>query len=254
MIEKIVVGVAVTLLGYIGRIVLRNRRQLSLLRLLLTPRRRMRVSVAVLLRLHDEDHYVLFDSPTRPSGFGPPGGVVKYHDTDRARLEKLGFEPESRTHDTMKHDLRGFLRAASIPGFARWLHHGAGREPSTECLRREIVEELGEVGHPELAPLAGAVSFSLLRRVVDGPFKVVPGEDYRQIRFIEVYDLLLDRPEATELRTALLALAGTPESAHVIGATRQDIVRGRSGLHQVLPQSAFLIGDRRENGDIQPVR
>ncbi len=39
------------------------------------------------------------------------------------------------------------------------------------------------------------MSFSLLRRVVDGPFKVVPGEDYRQIRFIEVYDLLLDRPE-----------------------------------------------------------
>ncbi len=38
----------------------------------------------------------------------------------------------------------------------------------------------------------------------------------------------------------------------MIGATRQDIVRGRSGLHQVLPQSAFLIGDRRENGDIQP--
>lgn len=246
-------GVCVALLTWTGRTVWQNRHHLLLLKLLFVPRRKIRVSVAVLLRLHDEDHYVLFDSPTRPGGYGPPGGVVKYHQTPRGTLEKLGFDPEGRTNDVMKHDLRGFLPAARIPGFARWLHRATGREPATECLRREMIEELGEVGHPELAPLAQAVSFSPLRTVVDGPMKV-PGEAYRQIRFIEVYDLLPDRPEAAELRAALLALARTPDSPHVIGATRQDIVRGRSGPHVVLPQSAFLIGDRREREDIQPVR
>lgn len=253
MIGTIVVSVAVALLGWIGRTLLHNRRHLALLRLLFTPRRRIRVSVAVLLRVQDEDHYVLFGSPTRPGSFGPPGGVVKYRESERRGVEKLRFDPEPRTDAVSKHDLRGFLPAAMVPGFARWLHRGTGREPSTDCLRRELVEELGEVGHPELTHLSPAVGFSPVRKVIDGPWNV-PGEQYRQIRFIEVYDLLRDRPEADELRTALLALSRDPGDSQVIGATRQEILRGRSGLHQILPQSAFLLGDRRVREDIQPVR
>ncbi|MGW7369529.1 SMODS-associated NUDIX domain-containing protein [Streptomyces sp. NPDC054841] len=253
MIEKIVVSVAAALLGYIGRTLWQNRRHLSLLRLLFTPRRRMRVSVAVLLRLHDEDHYVLFDSLTRPGAFGPPGGVVKYRDTARADLDKIGFEPESRIQPLMKRDLRGFLSALRVPHFARWLYREEGREPATDCLRRELGEELGEVGHPELSPLAKEVGFTLVRRLIDGPLKVA-GESYRQIRFIEVYDLLPDRPEAVELRSALLALAADPAEGRVIGASRQDIALGRAGAHMILPQSAFLTGGERLREDIQPVR
>ncbi|MGW4108914.1 SMODS-associated NUDIX domain-containing protein, partial [Streptomyces sp. NPDC004976] len=232
VIEKIVVGAAVALLGWIGRTLVHNRRHLSLLRLLLIPRRSIRVSVAVLLRVQDEDHYVLFSSPTRPGSFGPPGGVVKYHDSERHGVEKMRFDPEARTHPVMKHDLRGFLPAAMVPGFARWLHRGTGREPSTDCLRRELAEELGEIGHPELTHLSQAVGFSPVRKVIDGPWNV-PGEQYRQIRFLEVYDLLRDRPEADELRTGLLTLSRDPGDSQVIGATRQEILRGRSGPHQV---------------------
>ncbi|MFF4421173.1 hypothetical protein ACFY04_10370 [Streptomyces sp. NPDC001549] len=253
MIEKIVVGAAVALLGWTARTLVQNRRHLSLLRLLLTPRRSIRVSVAVLLCVQDEDHYVLFGSPTRPGSFGPPGGVVKYHESERGGVKKLRFEPEPRTNAVMKHDLRGFLPAVMVPGFARWLHRGTGREPSTDCLRRELVEELGEVGRPDLTHLSQAVGFSLVRKVIDGPRKV-PGEQYRQIRFLEVYDLLRDRPEAEELRAALLASSRDPGDSQVIGATRQEILRGRSGPHQILPQSAFLVGDRRVREDIQPVR
>ncbi|MEU3267480.1 hypothetical protein [Streptomyces bacillaris] len=253
MIEKILVGVAVALLGWIGRTLVRNRHHLRLLRLLLTPRRRVRVSVAILLRVQDEDHYVLFGSPTRPGSFGPPGGVVKYHDSERRGLDKLRFDPEGRTSGVMKHDLRGFLPAVMVPGFARWLHRGTGREHSTDCLRRELAEELGEIGRPELTHLSQAVRFSLVRKVIDGPW-AVPGEQYRQIRFMEVYDLLCDRPEADELRTALVTLSRAQGDSQVVGATRQDILRGRSGPHLVLPQSAFLVGDRRVREDIQPVR
>ncbi|CAM5704619.1 SMODS-associated NUDIX domain-containing protein [Streptomyces aurantiogriseus] len=252
MVEKIVGGIVVALLSYIGRTIWQNRRHLTLLRVLLTPWSRTRISVAVLLRLHDEDHFVLFGSATRPGAFGPPGGVVKYQESAKPFLEKLGFEPESRARDVMRHDLRGFLSAARVLRFARWVHRGADREPATECLRRELVEELGEVGHEELVPLAREVSFRPVRKVIDGPMKVA-GESYRQIRFFEVYDLVADKPAAEELRATLLALAANPDEDHVIGANRREIARGRADRHVVLPQSAFLTGDRRLREDIEPV-
>ncbi|GAA2385599.1 MULTISPECIES: hypothetical protein [Streptomyces] len=257
MIEDIALRVAATvaaaLVIYIGKTVWQNRRHLRLLLLLFTPWRRVRVSVAVLLRLGDEDRYVLFDSPTRPAAFGPPGGVVKYHETGLRKLDKLGFEYEERSQEVMRCDLRGFVRAARMPDFARWLHGGTGRESAADCLRRELVEELGEVGHPELAPLVASVNFTLVRRVTDGPLKVA-GASYQQVRLFEVHDLLLDKPHAVELRSALLALARDPAEQHVIAVGRQGIALGREGVHMVLPQSAFLIGDERLREDIQPVR
>ncbi|QCW78599.1 hypothetical protein EQG64_18230 [Streptomyces sp. S6] len=251
MVEKIVGGLILALLTYAGRTLWQNRRHLKLLRVLLTPRRRTRVSVAVLLRVQEEDQFVLFATPARPGAFGPPGGVVKYHETSGSALERLGFEPEQRGRAVMRLDLRGFLPGSAVPAFARWLHHGDGREPAIECLRRELVEELGEIGHEELTDLARAVAFQSVRRVVDGPMKVA-GETYRQLRFLEVYDLLADRPEAEELRTALIALANEQTEAGVIRATRREIALGRAGAHVVLPQSAFLVGDRRFREDLHP--
>ncbi|MFJ2789020.1 MULTISPECIES: hypothetical protein [unclassified Streptomyces] len=252
MVEKIVGGVLVALLTAVGRALWQNRRHLSLFRVLLTPLGQVRVSVAVLLRVNDEDHYVLFSSVTRPGAFGPPGGVVKYHEAAKSRLERLGFEPEGRARAEMRHDLRGFLPALRVLGFARWLQRGTDREAPTECLRRELVEELGEVGHEELVPLAREAGFQPVARYIDGPLKV-PGETYRQIRFFEVYDLVPDRPETVELRSAVLDLASDAEEPLVIGVTRRDITRGRSRAHVVLPQSAFLAGDRRVREDIAPV-
>ncbi|MGW5566708.1 SMODS-associated NUDIX domain-containing protein [Streptomyces tendae] len=251
MVEKIVGGLILALLTYVGRTLWQNRRHLKLLLVLLAPRRRTRVSVAVLLRVHEEGRLILFATPARPGAFGPPGGVVKYRETARSDLERLGFEPEQRDRAVMRLDLRGFLSGSGVLAFARWLHRGDGREPATECLRRELIEELGEVGHEELADLAQAVAFQHVRRVIDGPMKVA-GETYRQLRFLEVYDLLTDRPEAEELRSALVALANEQTEAGVIGATRREIALGRAGAHVVLPQSAFLVGDRRYREDLHP--
>ncbi|MEU2658116.1 hypothetical protein ABZ615_22665 [Streptomyces sp. NPDC007325] len=251
MVEKIVGGLILALLTFVGRTLWQNRRHLKLLLVLLTPWRRTRVSVAVLLRVHEEDTFVLFATPSRPGAFGPPGGVVKYRETARSALERLGFEPEQRGRAVMRLDLRGFLPGSRVLAFARWLHRGDGREPATECLRRELVEELGEVGHEELVDLAKAVAFQHVRRVIDGPMKVA-GETYRQLRFLDVYDLLTDRPEAEELRSALIALAKEQTETEVVCANRREITLGRAGVHVVLPQSAFLVGDRRHREDLHP--
>lgn len=251
MVEKIVGGLILALLTYVGRTLWQNRQHLKLLRLLVMPWLRVRVSVAVLLRVHEEDRFVLFTSPTRPGAFGPPGGVVKYRETAHSTLEKLNFEPEQRNRSVMRLDLRGFLPGGRVLGFARWLQRENGREPATECLRRELLEELGEVRHEELVGLAGSVAFQHVRRVIDGPLKVA-GENYRQLRFVEVFDLVPDRHEAAELRAALLTLADEATDALVIGATRREIALGRAGTHVVLPQTAFLVGDRRFREDIHP--
>ncbi|WP_460071347.1 SMODS-associated NUDIX domain-containing protein [Streptomyces sp. YKOK-I1] len=256
MLKDIIIRVAATVAAalfiYIVKMLWQNRRHKRLLLLLFVPWRSTRVSVAALLRLHDEDRYVLFDSPTRPGAFGPPGGVIKYHETGRGELEKRGFRYEERSQAVMRCDLRGFLRARRVPRFASWLHDGTGRESATDCLRRELAEESAEVGHPELAPLAASVNFTRVRRVIDGPLKVA-GAPYQQVRFLEVYDLVLDRPEAVELRSSLLALAADPADRHVVAVGREGIALGREGAHMVLPQSAFLIGDKRLREDIQPV-
>lgn len=251
MVEKIVGGIVVALLTGVGRLLWANRKHLSLLWVLFTPFGRARVSVAVLLRVHDEDHFVLFASANRPGAFGPPGGVVKYQESAKRTLERLGFEPEGRNREVMKHDLRGFLGALRVLGFARWLSKETDRETATDCLRRELVEELGEVGHEELIPLAREVGFRSTRRVIDGPLKV-PGESYRQIRFFDVYDLVPDKPEAVRLRDALLELAADADEQRVIGVNRVEIARGRAQTHVVLPQSAFLAGDKRFREDLTP--
>ncbi|MEG3629951.1 SMODS-associated NUDIX domain-containing protein [Streptomyces poriticola] len=252
MVEKVVGGLVLALLTFAGRTLWQNRRHLRLLLVLATPWRQVRVSVAVLLRVHDEDRFVLFTAPTRPGAFGPPGGVVKYREPAFPALERLGFACERRNSAAMRFDLRGFLPAARVLAFARWLQRGDGREPWTEGLRRELLEELGEVGHDELAEAARNVAFQHVRRVIDGPMQVA-GESYSQIRFFEVFDLVPDRSEAAELRATLIALANDATEVSVIGATRREITLGRAGVHVVLPQSAFLIGDRRYRGDIHPV-
>ncbi|MFF8588494.1 SMODS-associated NUDIX domain-containing protein [Streptomyces althioticus] len=251
MVEKIVGGLILAFLTYVGRTLWQNRRHLKLLQVLLAPKCRTRVSVAVLLRVHEESQLVLFATPARPGAFGPPGGVVKYRETARLDLERLGFEPEHRDRDVMRLDLRGFISGSNVLAFARWLHREDGRETATECLRRELIEELGEIGHEELVSLAEVVAFRHVRRVIDGPMKV-PGETYRQLRFLDVYDLLADRREAEELRSILVSLANEPAEARVIGASPREIALGRAGTHMVLPQSAFLVSDRRYREDLHP--
>ncbi len=118
------------------------------------PRDRLlRVSFSALLRIRDEDRMVLFQTPARPDTFGPPGGVFKYFDPATPALGRLNFRVEQRAtaEDTTRSDLRGFLPYSSMKGFQRWFATGAYREDATECLRRELLEELAEVGFPGLA-------------------------------------------------------------------------------------------------------
>jgi hypothetical protein len=255
MLSGVVSGILATLIVGAATVIWRNRRDLRLLWAGISSRTITRVSVSSLLRIRDDDCYVLFHTPYTPGSYGPPGGVCKYHSTAEPALEKIGFRTQrvARQGDPMRSDLRGFVSPRNLPAFARWLRKGIDRESGYECLRRELTEELTEIGHPELIDRVEKLEFMLVRTVTDGPHRV-PGRDYRQVRFHQVYDLVANDGRAIELREGLIKLGQDKTEEWVICASSDDIVDGRRGKHFVGPQTAFLIGDRKLREDLPPMR
>jgi hypothetical protein len=125
MLEAIWTGLLVALLGWIASVLWNNRSRLSLLWVSLRPSGEVRVSVASLLRVQDDDRYVVVHSPYRPDSYGPLGGVVKYLPAARPALDRLRFREEPRVDQRMRNDLRGFLPARALPGFVRWFASAA---------------------------------------------------------------------------------------------------------------------------------
>ncbi|MGY3521010.1 SMODS-associated NUDIX domain-containing protein [Micromonospora sp. PTRAS2] len=252
MLANIVAGLITAVLLALGGLLWRHRRHLGLLRAAVFPSGRLRVSVAALLRIKDDDGYVLFHHPIRPHTYGPPGGVVKYRGGARKALDAVGFVDQRRPAgraSAMSHDLRGFVPSRHGIGFLRWYGRGDDRESGSECLRRELREELAEVGHPALAPLTEHLRFELVRTVSEGP-RPTPGKQYSTLRSFEVYDVVPDTPEATELVRRLVALGRDPAETQIVLVSASDIEEGRSGAHLISPQSAFLLGNRRIHQDL----
>jgi hypothetical protein len=255
VIANIVAGLVTTALVAAAVLVWGYRGYLGLLHATLHPAGRLRVSVAALLRVKDDDCYVLFHHPYRPNVYGPPGGVVKYTTTARRTLDALGFiEQRSATHQaTMSQDLRGFLPARRGISFLRWYAKGEHRESGTDCMRRELHEELIEAGHPELVSLTGNLNLEVVRNVFEGP-RLAGARRYRTVRMFDVYDIVEDSPEAAELVRRLLALGRDEAETKIIAVSSVDIEEGRHGPYIIAPQSAFLLGTRRFSDDLPALR
>jgi len=219
------------------------------------PERTVRVSYSALLRIRDDDRYVLFDAGSRPGAFTPPGGVFKYFAPAADLLDRLQFRGDRWVERAagMRADLRGVLPSRSVAEFCRWFASGAYREDSVECLQRELVEELVEVGFPEIADSVPATQFTHLRTVVEGP-STVPGKPFKQLRRFEFHDLVCPNRRATTLRDHLLALAADPDIRTVLGVSSADIRHGRAGAALIAPHSAYLAWDERTWPDIPSVR
>ncbi|MEV0675522.1 hypothetical protein AB0I60_03260 [Actinosynnema sp. NPDC050436] len=219
------------------------------------PRTPVRISFSALLRVRDDDRYVLFHSPTRPGVCGPPGGVVKYLPPAAGLLERLGFDEElTPPHvEVARTDLRGVLPARSVRGFLAWFATGAYREHAEDCLRRELAEEAGEVGIGPLAENPHDLRFSHVRTVVEGPAPV-PGKPYRQLRRFEVHDLVTGDGAGLRVARALARAGRAADQPDVVCASRSDIRHGRLGRLLIAPQSAFLMGGTRLAPDLPPVR
>jgi hypothetical protein len=253
-----VVGVLSSIVSAIliggASLVWRHRDNLSLLRTILYPRGLVRVSFAALLRVKDDDRFVLISSNTRPGFYGPLGGVFKHHDSAIEALDALGFREQRfpARRENMRADLRGFVPARSAAGFLRWFVAGEGRETAAECLRRELAEELDALGAPDLADDIAALTFKPVRTVLEGPRRV-PGQAHRQMRRFEVYDLVVIDEASVRFRRRLMDLSDDPSRQMIVCAIGAEMATGWCGTAPIAPHSGYLVGSRRFHADLPPV-
>ena len=215
----------------------------------------VRVSFAAIVRIKADHRYVLLDTISRPGTFSPPGGVFKYFWPAERLLDEMGFRPHriDAFAEIMRSDLRGFIPAGATRDFCRWFAGGAYREDTTECLRRELGEELGESGLDDLVPLTARLAFSPLRTAWAGPHEV-PGHHYRQLRRIEVCDLIMSDPAARRMCEELIRAARDDAVPAVRQVTAEDIRYGRSGTALISAHAAYLVGSERIGPDIPAMR
>lgn len=229
----------------------RHRGNLSLLRTTLYPRGLVRVSFAALLRIKDDDRYVLVESSTRPGFYGPPGGVFKYHEAAIPTLDALGFHEQrfEQRRDHMKRDIRGFVPARAAAAFLRWFVTGEDRETATECLRRELVEELDDPGRPGWGSDVGSLTFRHVRTVMEGP-RPVPNEHYRQMRRFEVYDMVVTDETSARIRRRLIDMSRDPATGATLCTNATEIATGWCGDTPLTPHTAYLVGRSPSRADL----
>jgi hypothetical protein len=213
------------------------------------------VSFSALLRIRHGDRYVLFDSLSRPGSYGPPGGVIKFFPPATSILEQLGFQQETRTlhSEPTGLDLRGLVPARSAHDFLEWFETGAYRENAIESVRRELDEELAEVGLTSARVDTHALDFRLVRTVIEGP-DAVSHRNFLQLRRFEIFDLVTTDTVALDFVRTLAAAGADPAFPGAVYASPDDIEHGRCGPALLAPHCAFLIGDRRFAPDLPSVR
>jgi hypothetical protein len=214
---------------------------------------RVRVSCGALLRI-SEGGYLLVRMLHRQEAFGPFGGAYKYREAAKPELETLTFEPQALDKPTdhdLANDLRGYLTGGSLPAFLEWFEGNPGRhrESDSECLRRELGEELAEIGVPTLVSSVNKLEFRFVRAVQEGP-DLLPGEEGWQLRILHVYEFNLDHLATRQFRDALVSLAAGHD--HLVVANEREIRRGRAAGKLIGSPTAYLLGQRRIRPDGPP--
>jgi hypothetical protein len=208
-----------------------------------------------LLRIREHGRHLLFHAASRPGSYGPPGGVFKYFEPAVRILDDLQFEAEATASYGVetRMDLRGFLPSRQVRRFLTWFDSGAYRETPDECLRRELIEELAEIGFPDLAQTVPRLSFVPVRSIVES-LAPVPGKTFFQLRKFEVYDVLATDARVNHLIRELIRIGTDPAIHTAVYATAAEIHHGRAGPALIAPQTAFLIGSARLGPDLAPMR
>ena len=199
----------------------------------------VRVVVSATLRIQNGGQYLIIRNTHRKESFAPVGGVYKYRAAAKGILDKFCFRPHAIDAE-MGDDVRGFVSKGVFAQFKAWFESGVHRETSDECLRRELTEELGEVG---LAlPQVGDLQFRQVRARAEGP-EYIEGEGYWQYRIFEVYDI-----EPSTAARALLDMLQTHsvDSKDLLWVTAPEIKRGRASSGDLIaPHTCYFLGVKR---------
>jgi SMODS-associated NUDIX domain len=214
--------------------------------------RTVRVSMSALIKITQDDRYLLVKSNLYPEFFGPFGGVYKYDKEALERLGQLRFVPQSAQTSSgdLVGDLRGFIEAPKFLTFVTWFKSGKDREDSDYCLRRELCEELKEIGLDDLISLVGKLRFKFVRNVMTNSLTVI-GQTYSQVRWFDIYELVIDDAGQKFLTTLMQVVV---ENQGVISVTHREIENRRAaGKQQIAAQSMLLLEKYQESPEDPPL-
>jgi hypothetical protein len=255
----VAIGAAIVfaiLFAPLGDWVTKSRRNLWLLLLTKTllRRRRIRISCGALLNVGGSPGYVLARMKLRPDAFGPFGGAYKYTMAGASELAAMGFEPQSldvKPGQDIVGDLRGSVPADSgLAAFVGWFQKGTHRDSDSECLRRELIEELHEVSEADLVPYVASLELSFVREVHEGPY-VIPGDDGYQLRLLRIYELNANDNTSRAFGDELVRRSAI--NPHLLLASEREIRQGRGPRSSAIGHHAgYLFGQRRVRPDLPP--
>lgn len=191
----------------------------------------VRISIASLLRLEKDGRFLLIRNPNRPEAYGPIGGVFKYYPMALDQLDKMEFRGRQIHVDgaeDFERDLRGELPATNLPIFLNWFKARQGREEQ-DCIRRELREELQLIGVPgAIQSVAERLSFSLVRRVHEGPFKHA-NLPIPQFRYFEVFRLVTSAGAEDTIDNLFALAENKPDDLLVASTSEIQRLRARDG-------------------------
>lgn len=211
--------------------------------------RRLRISISVLLRISGESGYFLIRMPRRPEAFGPMGGVLKFHLSARGDLLAMGFASQHEGAE-LGDDLRGFIPASNVLQFWQWFRKEADRESVSDCLRRELREELREVDADLLVPQVDHLRFKLLRTIREGPKSPGAAYPYLQFRMFYIYDLPPDESLNREFVGRLMTVA--EKNSNFLIASVEEINKGRTPKGIIGSHACYLLSQRLTRPDLPP--
>lgn len=214
------------------------------------PRVEIRVALSAILRLQICGQYILVRNIHRPETYGPFGGVYKYYDGALNDLDAMAFRPEDLgPGNDMTNDLRGYIPRNRLINYLKWYSKCENRETAPECLRRELSEELCEIGSNIRLPKC--LHFKKVRVVEEGP-EFIPGLNNKQYRIFEVYDPIQER-ETRRFYSSIFKLAKS--DSKLLAVAGNEILKGRGKDGRLIAHHAdYLIGGKRIHPDEAPMQ
>jgi hypothetical protein len=193
----------------------------------------IRMSVASLLRAKNDNGSLILVANDR-GVLGPLGGACGYRPAADDVLSGMGWQPERPAVAGLT-DLRGLLPDRSLDEFLEWLATGQHRESGEEGLRREITEELHEVGHGKLATMVSGAELAHAGQRTEPPAPLIDSP-HRQTRRFDLYDLM-----PGNLLNQLGQLAADPAELKIVAVTADEAARSHIGKFQIGTQVRYLL-------------
>lgn len=208
----------------------------------------IRVSIAGILKIKQDNKYILIRSHRRPEQFGPIGGVFKYHSLAIPDLERFNFRQDPAVDESMKLDMRGIIKGKYLLAFMRWFKSHKNRE--IEPLTRELIEELNEISLEKEAESIQALQYNLVQTAHEGPY-AVSGHNYMQFRYFEIYQFDIDDSRTKRIFDAIIA--SEEQNTDIIAVTSEEILKRRADSGELIgTHCGYLIGEKASGPEPAP--